>query len=326
MRVATKTEQRKANLVDSWDVVPTFVSEVEEREFWEHHAPSEHLLSQLKPRTLEEEMTAMVRLTGTGPDGEFDITLDLPEDVRRELAAASRSPVRLNILERLIINQVQLIATLFPQSHSTPEHPQSGPDPELMEPEDDLGWMDNLERATEATNKNSQLMVKMNESIFLIGEKLNEELANLERVENSNSQVEVIALRIAALMSVYAEELDKDTMNLRKYTSVMSESYLACLGYVANSVGTEYTVETQKEPIAFLRKTVISVKEIIIRCISAVERVISAVERAEGHQKELTKVSKASKRLRTVLSRMVDALDDVIAFTDMALQKLETLP
>ena len=122
--MATKTERRKANLVDSWNEVPTFVSEVEEREFWEHHAPSQHLLEQLKPNTLKEEVAAMVRMTGTGPDGDFDITLDLPEDVRRELAAASRSPMRLNMLERLIVSQVQLMTELIPQDAPTSEHPK----------------------------------------------------------------------------------------------------------------------------------------------------------------------------------------------------------
>ena len=313
--MATKTEQRKANLVDSWDEVPTFVSEVEEREFWEHHAPSDNLLEQLKPHTLEEEMAAMVRLTGTGPDGDFDLTLDLPEDVRRELAAASRSPVRLNTLERLIINQVQLIATLIPQSHSTPEHPQSSPDPKLMEPKDELGWMDNLKRAVEATNETPQLIAKINEGTTLLGQKLTEASANFRRVGNNHAQVKVVALRTATFMSSYAEELNKDVLNLRKYTSIMSEGYRSYLEFVADNGNTKNIVETQKEPITSLRESMVRLKEGIIWYVGVVGG-------AEGHQRELTR---AAKRLRNVLSGTADAVDEVIVFADDVLQKLNTL-
>jgi hypothetical protein len=286
------------SVINSWDEVPEFVNEEEEHEFWALHSLGGALLDQMVPVSLEDELTLPVMINSSVAEKDYTLTLHLPQDIVEKLVTRMNSPKHLEMVNLALINAVR-----------------SSDEPEI---EEDLGWLDYLDRFHRATGDFTNLLQKMTANTTSLGQSMDQAASNVREARGSPQaikQLMIVSLRTAKLINEHTEETKKDVLVLRQHITVMSNSYFGWLRLLKEKQAVEILTDAPPLELAGLQES-------IGYAIDSIKKYREAVFNLQGFQRDL---NKASLRLANALQHLLDVLGEVEIFVEMAVRGVDNL-
>ncbi|CAN5895677.1 hypothetical protein BH24DEI2_BH24DEI2_04200 [soil metagenome] len=181
-----------------------------------------------------------------------------------------------------------------------------------FEGESRLGLLDHLEGFLSASGKNIEILRSISNRLNEANQLLEEETSKV-RDQQSRAAGMLSAQKVARFMHDYADGIKGDARKLKESTATVSESFFSLIDATKKQPESEVAISSYRDVMTSLQVSVKTLK-------GTSEEYRETIRSSYGFQKDLTK---AAMRVDSAFQQHSDAVDELIALTELALEKID---